>query len=131
MVARSSSSSTMLTWRRSGCTASASRSWPDRSTTRGYTARSTSSTPTGSSSSSRTRSRASGPAMADGSGDRTAAILDYHQATTHSPESVRRRGHLLDNRTYPAQRDEQEGRGTGSVQDPRRRDGGTQFHLVR
>ena len=41
------SSSTMLTWRRSGCTASASRSWPDRSSSRGDTARSTSSTPDG------------------------------------------------------------------------------------
>ena len=27
--------------------------------------------------------------------------------------------------------DEQEGRGTGSILDPRRRDGGTQFRLVR
>jgi hypothetical protein len=41
--------------------------------------------------------------MTDASVDRTAAILDYHEATKHSPESIRRRGHLLDwaNKPHP------------------------------
>ena len=41
--------------------------------------------------------------MTDASFDRTAEFLDYHEATKHSPESIRRRGHLLDwaNKPHP------------------------------
>ncbi len=50
------------------------------------------------------RSRASGRAMADASGDEAvAAILSYHEATKHSPISVRSRAHFLDwdNKPHP------------------------------
>src|SRR5213593_516270 len=73
-----------------------SRSSPDPSTGRGGTGPSTSSTRTASPSSSRRRFRASCPAMAEATDDPVARILAYHEATKHSPESVRRRFHPLD-----------------------------------
>src|SRR6266545_3539829 len=78
----------------SGSGASASSSSPARWTGRGGTGPSTSSIPTGSWSSWPRRSPGSCLAMADV--DDRASILAYHEATKHSPVSVRARGHSLD-----------------------------------
>src|SRR5215216_4195121 len=99
--ARSSSSSTTSMPKPSGSGASASSSSPARWTGRGGTGPSTSSIQTGSWSSWPRRSPGSCLAMADA--DERAVILAYHEATKHSPVSVRTRAHYLDwdNRPFP------------------------------
>src|SRR5712691_5802239 len=78
----------------SGSGAWASSSSPARWTGRGDTGPSTSSIPTGSWSSWPRRSPGSCLDMADV--DDRAAILAYHEATKHSPVSIRTRAHYLD-----------------------------------